>query len=203
MRNFWRKIGHQALDQQIEHRLRTDLKKKFFFVPLQTLGDTQITCHSPFADMKTFIDVVMRSFANHAPADLFLVIKHHPLDRGRVNYKNFIQRLALNLGISDRVFSVHDLHLPTCLEHAVGTITVNSTVGISSLTHGTPTLALGEAVYDIEGLTCKGMPLYRFWTRCKEPEGGLFRRFRAALIQQTQLVGSFYSRFPEQLAQRP
>jgi capsule polysaccharide modification protein KpsS len=46
------------------------------------------------------------------------------------------------------------------------------------------------------------MPLDRFWTGYKEPDEALFRTFRATLIEQTQLVGSFYSRFPEKLAKR-
>lgn len=92
----------------------------------------------------------------------------------------------------------HDAHLPTCLKNAVGTVTINSTVGIQSLYHGTPTIVLGKALYDIGGLTCKGMPLDRFWSEHHPPDKSLFQEFRRHLIEQTQLSGSFYGGFPGQ-----
>ena len=202
MRNSWRKISHGRAERVLEARLASDLHRKYFFVPLQTIGDTQISNHSTFVDMQDFIGVVMRSFALHAPAEVTLIIKHHPLDRGRVNHNIHIRRLAKRLGIADRVLPVHDLHLPTCLQNAIGTVTVNSTVGTASLFHGTPTLALGKALWDIDGLTCKGMPLDRFWTHYRPPDKDLFKRFRNCLIDRTQLAGSFYSGFPEALNRR-
>ncbi len=196
IRNGCRKIAHGIVERNLAAFISTKLTKRYFFVPLQTIGDFQISEYSPFVDMKDFIGVVMRSFAVHAPKDLFLIIKHHPLDRGRVNYNAHIRKAAKSLGIADRVLSIHDVHLPTCLMHAIGTVTVNSTVGIASLFHETPTIVLGKALYDIDGLTCKGMALERFWTRCRTPEKQLFNRFRARLIEQTQCKGSFYSGFP-------
>ena len=84
------------------------------------------------------------------------------MDRGIKNYSRFINKISVNLSINSRVMVVHDVHLPTCLKNAIGTVTINSTVGLSSLYHKTPTIALGRALYDIEGLTCKGMRLKRF-----------------------------------------
>ena len=92
--------------------------------------------------------------------------------------------------------AVHDVHLPTCLKNAIGTITINSTVGLSSLYHKTPTITLGKALYDIEGLTCKGMHLNDFWRGYKAPDTFLYKEFRWYLIQETQLNGSFYGLFP-------
>ncbi len=199
VRNGWRKIAFRFNERGLEERLKTDLKKRYFFVPLQTIGDSQICIHSRFTDMQDFIVTVMRSFAAHASADASLIVKHHPLDRGRADHSGYIRRLARGLSLNGRVLSVHDVHLPTCLQNAIGTITVNSTVGISSLINDTPTLVLGKAVYDIDGLTCKGMPLDRFWTEHRVPDRKLFKCFRSSLIRRTQLVGSFYSGFPEAL----
>jgi capsular polysaccharide export protein len=199
VRNGWRKIVHGFAERGVEASLETDLHRRYFFVVLQTLGDFQISTHSPFIDNKDFIGVVLRSFAAHGPDDARLIIKHHPLDRGRIDYSGFIRRLANSNGIADRVLTVHDVHLPTCLINASGTITVNSTVGISSLFHGTPTIALGKALYDMDGLTCKGMLLDRFWTEYTAPDRTLFEKFRASLIDHTQLTGSFYSGFSEML----
>jgi len=90
-------------------------------------------------------------------------------------------------------------HIPSCLKNAIGTITINSTVGISSLYHHTPTITLGNSIYDIEGLTCKGMTLDRFWKEYTPPDKMLFEKFRLYLIAKTQLNGSFYGRFPNAL----
>jgi len=199
VRNGWRKIVFQFKDRGLAERLEGEYRKKYYFVPLQTIGDAQICTHSRFADMQDFIETVMRSFAAHAPADTRLIVKHHPLDRGRVDHSGSIRRLAKRLNLDGRALAVHDVHLPTCLKNAIGTVTVNSTVGISSLINDTPTLALGKAVYDIDGLTCKGMPLDRFWTEHRAPDRNLFKRFRSHLIDRTQMVGSFYSGFPKAL----
>ncbi len=85
------------------------------------------------------------------------------------------------------------------LEKKIDTITINSTVGMASLFHGTPTIVLGKALYDFEGLTCNGLPLGRFWLEYKAPDRKLFGKFRSYLVNQTQLHGSFYSGFPHQL----
>jgi hypothetical protein len=58
----------------------------------------------------------MRSFASHAPSDTLLVIKQHPLARGRPQQSPLIEGLAHELGISERVLYIHDPHLPTLLE---------------------------------------------------------------------------------------
>jgi capsular polysaccharide export protein len=45
---------------------------------------------------------------------------------------------------------VHDLHLPTLLAHASGTVVINSTVGPSALHHKVPSKTTGSAFYDME-----------------------------------------------------
>ena len=196
LRNGLRKFIYRISERGLEKEFVGRLRKKYFFVPLQTIGDFQICVHSQFDDMRDFIRTVMRSFARYAPGTVQLVIKHHPMDRGRVDHSAYIRRLAKALKISGRVLAVHDVHLPTCLQNAIGTITINSTVGISSLFHGTPTIVLGKAVYDISGLTCKGMRLDRFWTDYRPPQSLLFQKYRTFLIDKTQFAGSFYSGFP-------
>jgi capsular polysaccharide export protein len=198
IQNFVRKGFFYIKEKQINRRLSHDLSNKYFIAPLQTLGDFQISVHSRFSGMENFIHTTIASFAQYAPNDLYLMFKHHPIDRGRRNYTDYIRRVAERYAVADRVLSVHDVHLPTCLKNAIGTVTINSTVGISSLFHQTPTITLGSAFYDIEGLTCQGMSLDRFWTHHKPPQQGLFQKFKSHIIDQTQVTGSFYSHFPEE-----
>jgi capsular polysaccharide export protein len=125
------------------------------------------------------------------------MFKHHPIDRGRKNYKKFIQEQAQSLGIQKRVIVVHDLHLPTCLKNTIGTITINSTVGLSSLNYEIPTITLGNALYDMKDLTCKDMPLDEFWTDYKKPNKILFHKYKNYIIKNTQINGSFYGLMPK------
>ncbi|MGA6927578.1 MAG: hypothetical protein WBY88_17955, partial [Desulfosarcina sp.] len=202
IRNGVRKLYFALTERPFSHTITGNLSKKYYFVPLQVQYDFQISRHSPFHDMQDFIRTVMVSFAKRAPKDTRLVVKHHPMDRGRTLFYTFIAELAESLGISDRVQVIHDIHLPTCLKNAIATVTINSTVGIASLFHGTPILVLGEAFYDIEGLTCRGMPLDRFWSEYTPPDRNLFQKFRRYLIEKTQLEGSFYGGFPTKTLDR-
>jgi capsular polysaccharide export protein len=55
---------------------------------------------------------------------------------------------------------------------------------------------LGNAVYDIEGLTCNGMKLDEFWHTQTVPDMELFEKYHSYLIENTQLNGSFYGNMP-------
>ena len=52
-----------------------------------------------------------------------------------------------------RIFYLDRIHLPTTLDHARGCVTINSSVGLAALIHGAPTITLGEAAYNLRGLT--------------------------------------------------
>ena len=195
-KNAFRKIKYKFTEQNLMQKITKELSKKYYFVPLQTYNDFQLIEHSRFTSVEEFIEEVLISFANNAPKEKFLIIKHHPVDRGRKNYEAFIHELSTKLNIENKIITVHDLHLPTCLKNAIGTITINSTVGISSLFHQIPTITLGDAIYDIAGLTSKNIMLDDFWYNYKKPDDVLFKKFRNYLIETTQLNGNFYGKFP-------
>jgi len=180
-----------------QRRLLADLggrySGKYFLAPLQVHCDGQIRTCEHIASAASFVRRVIGSFARHAPADTRLVLKHHPLDRGYCDYSSLVRKLAQRYGIEDRVDYVHDLHLPTLLEHAIGTVVINSTAGLSSLLHRTPVKTLGHAVYDMPGLTFQGS-LDAFWKTPGFVDRTLNRRFRNYLAATSQLNGSFYSR---------
>lgn len=199
IRSALRKYKYKITEREPKKKLSEKEGKNYYLVPLQTHNDFQITEHSDFSSIEEFIETVMNSFAKNAPRNRLLIFKHHPMDRGRKDYTKYINTLSEKLNIGGRAISVHDIHLPTLLKNAIGTVTINSTVGISSLYHHTPTIVLGNAIYDIDGLTCKNIPLDDFWVNYITPDAELFEKFRRYLIDQTQLNGSFYGRFPDQL----
>ncbi|WP_457565107.1 capsule biosynthesis protein [Caminibacter sp.] len=191
IRNGYRKLKYKIIEKD---KLMEILKTEYFFVPLQTAEDFQIKEHSDYNNMYEFIDEVLNSFAKYAPKNTKIVIKHHPMDRGRYDYAPYIRKLAKNLNIYDKVEVVYDLHLPTLLKNTLGCVTINSTVGLQALYHNAPVKVMGDALYDIEGLT-NYCTLEEFWNNPQKPNKEIYLKFRNFLIENTQINGSFYGKF--------
>lgn len=197
IRNLLRKNLYKIQERKLKEEMGITYKKNYYFVPLQVHDDFQIRKHSHYKSIAQFIIEVAISFAKNAPDNTYLIFKHHPMDRGKKNYSKLLSTLSYELGLENRVISSFDIHLPTCLKNALGTITINSTVGLSSIYHNTPTKVLGKANYNIEGLTCKKLSLDQFWNHYYEPDYDLFLKFRYYLVKNTQVNGSFYGDFPD------
>lgn len=197
LRSLWRKHYYRIQEYGWQQRITTAWSGQYFFVPLQVYNDAQVINHSRLGGVEGFIERVMRSFAQHAPADAKLVFKHHPMDRGYRDYTRLIGQLRKDLGLHARVVYVHDLHTPTLLDHAKGVVVINSTVGLQALGHGQPTQVLGVAMYDMPGLTYQGT-LDSFWTlaHTDAPNPELVKRYIAHLVARTQINGNFYRRLP-------
>lgn len=197
MRSVWRKGYYAFKERSILARLTGELNGRYFLVPLQVHNDSQIHTHSGFTSIGNFIDEVMKSFAQHAPQDTVLVIKHHPMDRGYNDYTRLIRKRIGEFGLQGRCFYIHDQHLPTLMQYSRGVVVINSTVGLSALHHGTPLKVCGNAIYDMPGLTSRD-GLDDFWQNSQQakPDKLLLQRFNGYLVQHTQLNGSFYKRLP-------
>jgi len=195
LRSAWRKALYRFRERAMLGLLTNARHRKFYLVPLQMSLDSQVRQHSDFRSVGRFIRHVVRSFAERAPADASLVIKHHPLDRGFHDYSRLIGRLRAQFRLGARLLYVHDQHLPTLLESMRGAVVINSTAGLSALSHNAPVKVCGVAIYDMGGLTFQE-PLDDFWLEADSfrPDPDLFRRFRAHLIERTQINGSFYAR---------
>ena len=195
-RGAWRHLRYSVTERGVQARLCSPaLSKRWYLVPLQVQGDSQVTHHSRYTCIEQFITEVLESFALHAPAEIGLVIKHHPMDRAYSDYRRHIHREAQRLNLGHRVVYLHDQHLPTLLDHTRGVITINSTVGLQALHHGAPVITLGEAVYSMPGLVHSG-PLASFWQEPGKVNQTLYQRFRHHLVAHTQLNASFYASAP-------
>lgn len=177
--------------QKIAELVQRD--RRFYLLVLQLNSDSQIRQHSCFYDMKELISRVLPSFAMYAPKDAVLVVKNHPLDPGIDDHEGLLVNLAWQLGVQERVIFLESGHLPTLLSHTAGVVVVNSTAGGSALVHARPTIALGQAIYDLPGLTFQGT-LDQFWRDAEPPDMRLFGRFRNVVIHTTQINGGFYTR---------
>jgi capsular polysaccharide export protein len=172
--------------------LRSLEKKPFFLLPLQLSGDYQIRNHSPFPDMPAAVAFVMESFAVHATDDAHLLVKAHPLDCSLFSWSRFIRRRARKLGIERRVHFINGGDLDDLARKTCGMICVNSTSGTLALAANTPVCTLGDAIYDVPGLTFQ-RHLDEFWTNPTPPDAELYRAFRRVLVDRCLVRGGLAS----------
>ncbi|MBN3823115.1 capsular biosynthesis protein [Burkholderia sp. Ac-20384] len=191
-------LAARALKQPLFEREAAQVTRRllagrpYYLFPLQVNADAQIVHHSPFNGVRESIDLVLQSFAEHAPDGHDLLIKNHPLDTGQFDYRSHVRQLACTLGIAERVSFIDAGHLPTLLDHTRGVVLVNSTTGMSALYHHCPLIALGVAIYDIPGLAWQG-GLDSFWEHAERPDEALFQVFLDYVIHHTQINGDFYT----------
>ena len=194
IKNAYRKVFLKFSQASVINRIESNNIGAYFVVPLQVSTDFQIKSHSDFSSVASFIRTVLVSFSSHS-SNASLVFKHHPVDRGHANYQGLITSISGELGCLNRVYYVHDTHLPTLLKNAKGSIVINSTVGLSSLWHKTPLIALGRANYNFKGLTFQG-DLDEFWLAPGIVDYDAFMAYYNYVIARTQFNGSFYGLFP-------
>lgn len=163
----------------------------FFIACLQREGDAQLLRYSRYADNTAFLEKVMRSFADSAPADVRLVVKNHPLDPGIVDIKGVTRRLAAKNGLLDRVDFIDGGNLARLCRASRGMVVNNSSAALSALGFQTPVKVLGNAFFDFAGLTHQG-GLDEFWVSPQRPDADLFTRFRAHVIDRTQVNGNYH-----------
>ncbi|MEM7696000.1 MAG: capsular biosynthesis protein [Pseudomonadota bacterium] len=183
--------GHRGKAADAGVAALTAGERPFFLLPLQLADDYQIRHNSRFRRFQTFLEEVLTSFADHAPADAALAVKTHPLDHGLRAWPAVIRALAAERGIADRVIILEGGDLGALLAHTRGCVLINSTVGLTALRAGVPLHVAGAAVYDCVGLVDR-QPLDTFWTAPSAPDAELFDAFERALARFTQVKGSLY-----------
>lgn len=187
---FGRKARREA---QAEQTLKSIEGCDFFLFPLQLTGDYQIRVHSPFQSMRVAMEYVLESFARFAPQNASLLIKEHPLDSGYLNWRKEILSKAQRLGVEGRVFHIDGGDLQPLAEASLGMVCVNSTSGTLALEAGKPVVVLGEAVYDVPGVTHQS-GLDAFWSRPETPDARLYDAFKRMLHAQCLVRGGLASK---------
>ncbi|WP_186807665.1 capsule biosynthesis protein [Swaminathania salitolerans] len=177
----------QALLRQID-----SFSGPMMLFPLQLDADAQVRLHSAFDGIASAIETVIGSFARHAPRNMLLVIKEHPLDNGVKDWRRLIRETAKRHRVEGRVCYMEAGDIALIIHRAKGVVTINSTTGTLALAFGIPVITLGHAVYDIPGLTNQGR-LDQFWSAPGEPDRATFEAFRRVLIETCLIPGGFFS----------
>lgn len=186
---FFRERGRTKAAQEVLRRLEG---VPLFLLPLQLSGDFQIRAHSPFPDMQSAASYVIESFVAHAPTHVHLLIKAHPLDCSFFNWQRFVRREGERLGAEARLHFVDGGDLDAMVKMSRGLVCVNSTSATLAMAQGVPTCTIGDAVYDLPGLTHQ-RHLDTFWTDPSPPEPGVYSAFRRVLVDRCLVRGGLAS----------
>lgn len=188
----WKYLTRSLRNRQAAKVVAEFRGKPFFLLPMQLSGDYQIRNHSAFPDMRAAAGYVLESFARHAPEEAHLLIKAHPFDTSLFNWRRFIDARAVRLGIRHRVRFIDGGDLQQLAADTAGMVCVNSTSATLALAAGSPVCAIGEAIYNIPGLTF-GRHLDEFWADPTPPESGLYGAFRRVLVDRCLVRGGLAS----------
>lgn len=186
--------------------LRTRLRKKkdakrvadlvsndvpFYVFPLQLDHDFQILAYSNFKGMEPAIASVVASFAANAPLNSLLVVKVHPWDAGLKDWSQISARLAEQHGVATRVLYLGGGDLDLLSAHAQGMVTINSTSGLKAMMLGCSVKVLGQAIFDVAGLSYQGS-IDTFWQECIRPDPHCLAAFIKLLANDFQIRGVFF-----------
>jgi capsular polysaccharide export protein len=189
---LWRFARSGVRERAAASKLRKLDGKPLFVLPLQLSGDYQIRAHSPFPDMQSAATYVIESFAAYAAPEDHLLLKAHPLDSSFFDWGKFVRRQAIRAGLADRLHFIDGGDLEPLVKAARGLVCVNSTSATLALAAGTPVCTVGEAIYDMPGLTHQ-QHLDRFWADPTPPEPGLYPAFRRVLVDRCLVRGGLAS----------
>ena len=165
----------------------------YTLVAMQVPHDYQIRASSPYDDYRVMIREILASMARSAPVERRLVLKMHPLDEDYLDWRSLIPIWVKEFGLEGRVDLVRGGDLGAMIDHAKGVIMANSTVGMHSIRRGVPTLALGDAIYDVPGLTHQA-GIDTFWTDPAPVDQELAAVFLRVVAAEIQIKGSFFNR---------
>lgn len=127
-----------------------DLPEHYIFIPFQVNTDSQVTRFSPWIsnmfDLAQKIHEVSNRLGSNSPTFIF---KTHPACTQ--DYTDLIESMKTSKNLI--FLQDNKLSTPELIQNADAIITINSTVGIESLLQSKPVITLGQAFYNIEGIT--------------------------------------------------
>ena len=184
--------GAGAENRRTERALAAIAGRRYFVMPLQLDADSQLRIHSPYGAMAPALAQVIASFARAAPADAVLLVKQHPLDPALTDWRHRCETLGAAHEIGDRLVFIERGDVGRIVAGSHGLVTINSTTGTLALAAGIPVKVLGEAVYNILGLTAAA-PLDAFWADPGQVDADAYQALRRVLVHHSLLHGGFHS----------
>ena len=130
----------------------TKLPAKYIFIPFQVDYDTQLIVNSPWIkDMRALFQLFESIQNDIKDQQLHFIFKEHP--SSLIDYPDLHEKASKNR----HLHIINDHSTQELIEKAQAVVTINSTVGIESLLLGKKVIVLGNAFYNIEGITKTAM----------------------------------------------
>ena len=127
---------------------KIQIPKNYIFVPFQVNADSQILLHSPWIkDMHYLFTILVAVCSKLADKNIKLIIKEHPSCLS--NYDKEHELAELN----DRIFFANLNDTQELIYNSQAVITINSTVGMEALLLDKKVISLGQACYNLSGIT--------------------------------------------------
>ncbi|WP_299201281.1 capsular biosynthesis protein [uncultured Amphritea sp.] len=189
---------NQKKAEAITSRLKAE-KQRFFLFPLQMQNDYQLRENSPFDHQSEAIELAIQSLKLSGQQDTSLLFKIHPMDNGIEPWEKIISELTARHNLEGRILVIDGGNLNKIMNFCTGIITINSTVGVHGLQKIKPIVTLGDAMYDIPGLTSQ-QPLTAFFQQPEPPIAELVDAFVRLIAATIQIHGSFISAKGRELA---
>ncbi|WP_108125531.1 hypothetical protein [Saccharospirillum mangrovi] len=127
--------------------------RSIILVPFQVNSDSQVVRYSPWIrNMADMVDVLLKIKPQCEALGYRLLVKPHP--KCSTPQKSLFDRLR-----KADIEVVFDVGINELLPLSSAVITLNSTVGMEALIQGVPVIVLGQAFYDLPGLTLSAATL--------------------------------------------
>jgi capsular polysaccharide export protein len=114
------------------------------------------------------------------------------MDCSFFGWQRFVHQQSKRLGLGARLHFVDGGNLDEMVGSSRGLICVNSTSATLALAQGIAVCTVGEAIYDIAGLTHQDH-LDTFWTNPTPPEPLVYSAFRRVLVDRCLVRGGLAS----------
>lgn len=146
---FIAQSGTPELPARVRPERPEGLPEQYIFIPFQVNTDSQVILFSPWLrDMFALTDALLKAEQSLGERMPYIVMKTHPAcDQ---NYQELARNLEQH---SKKIRLLLEGDTQALISHAAGVATINSTVGIEAIIANISTLVLGQAFYNIPGLT--------------------------------------------------
>lgn len=128
------------------------IEGKYIFIPFQVEGDSQIILNSDkikkMFQLYKVVAETMIKLNEKRKEKIKAVFKFHPMDE----YINVEEILNLEKKYEETIFFMGG-NTQELIKNAEAVITINSTVGVEALMEHKPVVTLGDAFYNIDGIT--------------------------------------------------
>jgi len=170
------------------------MSKGYIFVPFQVKDDSQILQNSKYIksmeDLVVFLVAEIREWNKNNGTSLKVVFKEHPADT--VDYRGLYKKYSKE----DHVIFLKKGNTQDLIKNSKLVVTINSTVGLEAISQYKRVITLGEAFYNIEGISfhCNNQKEFQYYLKqalSSDIDSDLVNNFLNYLKYEYQLIGNW------------